>query len=118
MVLKTVGHIEVRKAQIKGSSEENKARIYADQRTNQARMDGLIDIRLEDVRRGAGPDSELDQAMQMLGMIAPGILPGMNQAEQVDQSQPTETDLLKFSKTEKGQQAMNDFKEWKNQDGI
>ena len=42
----------------------------------------------------------------------------MNQAEQVDHSvQPTETDLIRFSKTEKGQQAMNDFKEWKNQDG-
>ncbi len=83
-------------------------------------MDGLIDIRLEGLRGGAGPDSELDQAMQMLGMIAPGILPGMNQDQAIpgqNQEQPTETDLLQFSKTEKGKQALADFKEWKNQDG-
>ncbi len=83
-------------------------------------MDGLIDLRLETLRGGSGPDSELDQAMQMLGMIVPGILPGMNQDQSVpgqNQDQPTETDLVKFSKTEKGKKAFEDFKEWKNQDG-
>lgn len=113
LVLKTIGHIEERKAQIKAASEEAKARVYADQRSNQARMDGLIDLRVEALRGGAGPDSELDQAMQMLGMIVPGIMPGTQSEPGQNQEQPTESDLIQFSKTDKGKQAMQDFKEWK-----
>ena len=114
VALRTYGHIEERKAQIQGRTEENKARIYADQRTQQARLDGLTDIRLAGLNAGDGEDNELSQAMEMLGMISPGLLPGM---ESKTDSNLESDDLQAFSKTEKGKTAMNDFMEWKKENG-
>lgn len=118
LALRTYGHIEERKSQIQAKSEADKAKIYADQRTQQARLDGLTDIRLAGLNAGAGDDSQLTEAMNMLGMMAPGMLQGQSEVPSSDGTDSVSTDLHNFAKTEKGKDAMKDFVEWKKENGI
>lgn len=117
LAMKTYGHIEERKAQIKSKMELDKAQIYANQRTAQARLEGLTDIRMAGLNSASGDDGELNEAMKMLGMIAPGLLQGQEEENTPLGEDSVTNDLHKFSQTEKGQSAMKDFKEWKIENG-
>lgn len=117
LAMKTYGHIEERKAQISAKMELDKAQVYANQRTAQARLDGLTDIRLAGINSTSGDDSELDEAMKMLGMFMPGMQGHEEMSTPLD-TDSVSSDLHKFAQTEKGQKAMDDFKEWKATDGL
>lgn len=110
LALQVYGKVEIKKKQVDAERDINKARVYSDGKSFQTKLEGLTDIRLASFQNPGEEQTELQQAMSMLGMLKPqeSLESSINQTSGVEQ------DLQEFAKTSDGLEAMKKFQVWKS----